>query len=356
MQLGGSCGQILANDLLEFLHAHPSSHRTGNGVGELFSLDHPSLGKLGIRSSFTMGAADMAKQGIGKALTGSGSKGSALLVDDVPQDSPPPPRDERAYEQQLRDDTQKGDPSQNKYGSDKDITKMLKGVSDDIKESGTSEEAILETAFGKKVMRTGLPVFDNREHDDVGTLEQMGMKNRYPGGDVMHQAMWAKWRGMGTFSGTVPPEEDWYAGARLGEYARPLIMGPQRVGYLNQAPVPMSPSEDLLTLVSEAGVGSRRASNAAMYAKQTAGQAMEFFRLAQRRARQIFHDPPVTVRPGGDVWPFYSAASPVLLGPPPTRRRQIRRHSCDSAKVIRTRRKGTRSSLRDLPHDLATFL
>jgi len=65
----------------------------------------------------------------------------------------------------------------------------------------------------------------------------------------------------------VPPEEDWYAGARLGEYAKPLIMGEHKVGYLNQAPVPMSQSEDLLTLVSESGVGSRRARHA-YYAKQ----------------------------------------------------------------------------------------
>merc|ERR1719215_1200152 len=88
-------------------------------------------------------------------------------------------------------------------------------------------------------------------------------------------------------------------------------MAEGKVGYLNQAPVPMSPSEDLLTLMSEAGVGSKRARHAAMYAKMSVAQAEELFRLAQRRARQIFHDPPISVRPGADVFPFYSAASPV---------------------------------------------
>merc|ERR1711924_62817 len=87
--------------------------------------------------------------------------------------------------------------------------------------------------------------------------------------------------------------------------------GEGKVGYLNQAPVPMSASEDLLTLMSEAGVGSRRARHAALYAKQSVGQAEEFFRLAQRRARQILRDPPITVRPGGDVYPLYSASMPV---------------------------------------------
>merc|ERR1719221_1853200 len=79
----------------------------------------------------------------------------------------------------------------------------------------------------------------------------------------------------------------------------------------------MSQSEDLFTLISESGVSSRRSRNAAIYAKQSAGQAMEFFRLAQRRARQIFHDPPVSVLPGADVYPMYSVTAPVVLVPPP---------------------------------------
>merc|ERR1719218_280840 len=78
----------------------------------------------------------------------------------------------------------------------------------------------------------------------------------------------------------------------------------------------MSQSEDLLTLVSESGVGSRRARHAAMYAKQSAGQAEEFFRLAQRRLRQVLRDPPLTVTPGADVYPMYAAEAPLLLAIP----------------------------------------
>jgi len=250
-------------------------------------------------------------------------------------DTPPPQKGEGYYDEVMQKEVDKEHKSE--LGSNSKITENLKGIGKDMEQSGTSEEGIIQTSYGRKVIRSGLPVFDLREHDDVGMLENLEMKNRYPGGDVMHQLMWAKWKGVGTMSPTVPPEEDWYAGARLGEYARPLIMGPERVGYLNQAPVPMSPSEDLLTLVSEAGVGSRRATNAAVYAKQSAGQAMEFFRLAQRRARQIFHDPPVSVRPGGDVWPFYSASSPVLLAPPPRcrRSRSAGLYSRSSTKVSR---------------------
>jgi hypothetical protein len=217
----------------------------------------------------------------------------------------------------------KQEPSKTDGGSNF-VSEKLAGVSKDIKQSGTDEDAMMLQAFGKKIMRNGLPVIDTRKHDDIKMTEWATMNNRYPGGDVMYQSMWSKWRNMGamlgkgpTLSGQYPPEEDWYSGARLGEYARPLVMGPGKVGYLNQAPVPMSQSEDLLTLVSEAGVGSRRSRNAAIYAKQSAGQAMEFFRLAQRRARQIFHDPPVSVLPGADIWPMYSASVPVVLVPPP---------------------------------------
>merc|ERR1712139_447431 len=166
------------------------------------------------------------------------------------------------------------------------------------------------------------PPIDVRQHDEIKSGEYVEMKSKYPGGDVMNQAMYEKWRyysrlGTGV---QVPPEEDWYAGARLGEYGRPLVMSENKVGYLNQAPVPMSNTEDLLTLVSESGVGSRRARHAALYAKASAGQAEEFFRLAQRRLRQVLRDPPMTVTPGADVYPMYAASAPALLAlaaPPP---------------------------------------
>jgi len=199
--------------------------------------------------------------------------------------------------------------------SDEAMVKDLQGVDKDIEKSGSSEEEIIGTSFGHKVIRNGLPELDERRHDDIGKLDYFTMGSKYPGGDVMGQLPWQKWKHF-SLTGTgvsVPPEEDWYAGARLGEYAKPLIMDEEKVGYLNQAPVPMSQSEDLLTLVSESGVGSRRARHAALYAKASAGQAEELFRLAQRRMRQVLRDPPLSVFPGGDVYPFYSASMPVLL-------------------------------------------
>lgn len=212
------------------------------------------------------------------------------------------------------------------YGakSDEAIAEKLAGVDKDIAQDGNKEDDIINSAFGNKVIKNGLPEIDVRNHKDIKMTEYMEMGTKYPGGDVMGQLPWQKWRYFNKLKTgvSVPPEEDWYAGARLGEYAKPLIMGENKVGYLNQAPVPMSQSEDLLTLVSESGVGSRRARHAALYAKASAAQADEFFRLAQRRARQIFHDPPLSVTPGADVFPLYSAAAPALLAlaAPPIRR------------------------------------
>lgn len=199
--------------------------------------------------------------------------------------------------------------------NDADIAHKLEGVDKEMEKEGTSEEDIIDSSFGHSVIQHDPPPLDIRKHSDLDYSQMVQLGSETPGGDVMGQTVWQKWRhnariGKGV---SVPPEEDWYGGAKLGEMARPLIMGEGKVGYLNQAPVPMSPSEDLLTLMAEAGVGSRRARHAAMYAKMSVGQAEEFFRLAQRRARQMFHDPTVSVRPGADVFPFYSAASPVFV-------------------------------------------
>lgn len=204
------------------------------------------------------------------------------------------------------------------FGGDEAIAQQLQQQEPErqFSEAKTTGDDVIDSAFGHQVVLHDTPPIDVRKHSEPSEKELMALGAETPGGDVMGQTAWQKWRvnarGGHKFGGvSVPPEEDWYLGAKLGEYARPLIMGEGKVGYLNQAPVPMSPSEDLLTLMSEAGVGSRRARHAAMYAKMSAAQAEEFFRLAQRRARQIFHDPPISVRPGGDVFPFYSAASPV---------------------------------------------
>jgi hypothetical protein len=204
--------------------------------------------------------------------------------------------------------------------SDEDIAEELKGVDQDLKQAGTSDDALIDlnTAFGHKVIRNSLPPIDTREHDKFTAGEYFEMGSKYPGGDMMNQLGFFKWKHpmkLGT-NVSVPPEEDWYSGARLGEYGRPLVMAEGKVGYLNQAPVPMSETEDFLTLAAESGVGSRRARNAALYARASAGQAEEFYRLAQRRMRQVLRDPILTVRPGADVYPLYSASMPVALAVP----------------------------------------
>lgn len=223
--------------------------------------------------------------------------------------------------------------------SDAEIDKELSsGVEEEMKAEKTSEEDLIDKSFGHQVIRHETPPIDIRNHDDLSYMQFKDMGNETPGGDIMGQTAWQKWKhNARPMKGpSVPPEEDWYLGAKLGEMARPLIMGEGKVGYLNQAPVPMSPSEDLLTLMAEAGVGSRRARHAAMYAKMSVGQAEELFRLAQRRARQIFHDPPISVRPGADVYPFYSATSPVTvaLATPPSLDRY--RHLPDSRQLARS--------------------
>lgn len=234
-------------------------------------------------------------------------------------------------------------PGMPKDHSDAEIEQKLGGVDKDLKDMGTSEDEVIDTAFGHQVISHEDPKLDLRKHDELTASETRVPGFENPGGDVMGQLAMQKWVASAppADAANVPKEEDWYMGAKLGEMARPLIMGEGKVGYLNQAPVPMSPSEDLLTLVGESGVGSRRARHAAEYAKMSSLQALEFFRLAQRRARQIFHDPPVNVRPGADVFPLYSASSPAFLAlaaPPVTRRSQSQCLVSSSAPPKRAKR------------------
>ena len=50
------------------------------------------------------------------------------------------------------------------------------------------------------------------------------------------------------------------------------------LGYLNQAPVPLSAAEDELSLVAEASGGARRAKAHALYAQQAAEKARAFYK------------------------------------------------------------------------------
>jgi len=112
-----------------------------------------------------------------------------------------------------------------------------------------------------------------------GMSEQALMGTSWPGGDVMHQSLWRKF---GPDLHFWSPEEKAYKGARVGEYARPLIMEANKLGYPNKAIVPFGASEDILGLVAQAGVAARRSRHAAVYASaqlQRAGPPAEHVRV-----------------------------------------------------------------------------
>eukprot|EP00405_Crypthecodinium_cohnii_P044013 CAMPEP_0206580192 /NCGR_PEP_ID=MMETSP0325_2-20121206/33004_1 /ASSEMBLY_ACC=CAM_ASM_000347 /TAXON_ID=2866 /ORGANISM="Crypthecodinium cohnii, Strain Seligo" /LENGTH=255 /DNA_ID=CAMNT_0054086159 /DNA_START=21 /DNA_END=788 /DNA_ORIENTATION=+ len=131
--------------------------------------------------------------------------------------------------------------------------------------------------------------------------------NVWPGGDVMGQSPYRMWW---LDKDMWPPEERYYKGARLGEYARPPITNENVVGFPLRAPVPLSQSEDELTLAAEASAESKTAREAAVYAVSAANKADAFYRLAMRKVKRLLRDPPLSVRPTADVFPLYSAAVP----------------------------------------------
>merc|ERR1740121_2042963 len=125
----------------------------------------------------------------------------------------------------------------------------------------------------------------------------------------MNQSLWRK----GGYNQYMwPAEEKYFKGARLGEYARPLITNRNLLGYLNRAPVPLSASEDELGLLAQASSSTRRARQAATYAKSAADKAIAFYRAAKLKARAVFQDPPISVLPTADVFPLYSASLPSV--------------------------------------------
>ena len=133
-----------------------------------------------------------------------------------------------------------------------------------------------------------------------------GMGTNYPGGDVMNQSLWRK---NGGDLNLWPKEERFYKGPRLGEYSRPIVVNRNVLGYLNQAPVPLSAAEDELTLVAHSNSAARRARAHAEYARQAAEKAEVFYNLAKQRARALFlPEPPISVKPTADVYPMYSAS------------------------------------------------
>eukprot|EP00929_Paragymnodinium_shiwhaense_P107274 TRINITY_DN73362_c0_g1_i1.p1 TRINITY_DN73362_c0_g1~~TRINITY_DN73362_c0_g1_i1.p1 ORF type:complete len:256 (+),score=41.15 TRINITY_DN73362_c0_g1_i1:119-886(+) len=139
-------------------------------------------------------------------------------------------------------------------------------------------------------------------------IESYLMKPRYPGGDVMNQTLWKKFGGK---KGSWPQEELHYRGARLGEYARPTIMNKNLVGYLGSAPVPLSASDDELALMAQSSAAAKRAMSAAIYAQTAAAKADRFAKLGFVKLHRLLQDPPISVRPTADVFPFYSAALPA---------------------------------------------
>eukprot|EP00928_Gymnodinium_smaydae_P082776 TRINITY_DN66072_c0_g1_i1.p1 TRINITY_DN66072_c0_g1~~TRINITY_DN66072_c0_g1_i1.p1 ORF type:complete len:270 (-),score=37.93 TRINITY_DN66072_c0_g1_i1:10-819(-) len=154
---------------------------------------------------------------------------------------------------------------------------------------------------------------DNREWQqlDLSTprveYDGTGKGGYYPGGDVMYQMLTKRYGAKKRW----PSEEEHYKGARLGEYARPLIMDRNVLGYLNKAPVPLGASEDELALMAQASAAARRATEAAVYARSAADKADQFLQAGIRKAARVLKDPPINVKPTADVFPFYSASMPV---------------------------------------------
>ena len=148
-----------------------------------------------------------------------------------------------------------------------------------------------------------LPRVPKGVRQEFADISAMG--TNFPGGDVMHQSLWRK---NGADFNLWPKEERFYKGPRLGEYARPLVMNRNVLGYMNQAPVPLSAAEDELTLVAHASSAARRARAHAEYAQQASEKAEAFYKAAKARARALFYpDPPISVKPTADVYPMYSA-------------------------------------------------
>ena len=159
------------------------------------------------------------------------------------------------------------------------------------------------TSFEGSVDLLELPKVKKDVRQEFADISAMG--TNFPGGDVMYQSLWRK---NGGDLNLWPKEERFYKGPRLGEYARPLVMNRNVLGYMNQAPVPVSPAEDELTLVAHASSAAKRARAHAEYAQQAAEKAQAFYKAAKSRARALFiPDPPISVKPTADVYPMYSA-------------------------------------------------
>mmetsp|Transcript_7677 Transcript_7677/g.16992 ORF Transcript_7677/g.16992 Transcript_7677/m.16992 type:complete len:219 (+) Transcript_7677:70-726(+) len=128
---------------------------------------------------------------------------------------------------------------------------------------------------------------------------------RDPGGDVMYQLLWHKFKHK---TGSWPKEEKYYEGARLGEYAKPPVLEENKLGGLPLATLPFSESEDVLALIAQARGASARARHAATYAVNTTAQAKQFYSLARAKLRMVFPEPITYVAPTANVFPMYSAA------------------------------------------------
>merc|ERR1712048_1233050 len=77
---------------------------------------------------------------------------------------------------------------------------------------------------------------------------------------------------------------------------------------MNQAPVPLPGSDDELALMAQSSAAARRAVHAATYSRSAADKAAQFFKIAIRKAKNVFKDPPLLVMPTADIFPLYSAS------------------------------------------------
>eukprot|EP00927_Polykrikos_kofoidii_P042797 TRINITY_DN36850_c0_g1_i1.p1 TRINITY_DN36850_c0_g1~~TRINITY_DN36850_c0_g1_i1.p1 ORF type:complete len:243 (+),score=28.82 TRINITY_DN36850_c0_g1_i1:137-865(+) len=136
-------------------------------------------------------------------------------------------------------------------------------------------------------------------------FDRMMMGSTYPGGDVAHQSLSKK---LGRLPSSMPISNQAVSGALLGEASQPNVAEKDVMAYLQSGLAPPSASEDELAFVAQAGEAARRAKHAAVYARVTADQANKFMQAAATRAAELLRDPPISVLPTADIFPFYSAS------------------------------------------------
>lgn len=172
----------------------------------------------------------------------------------------------------------------------------------DVDGLGSAATAALASSAAKRYIGAFLVDGPPAAHADVGSALGQSDVDRQVLGTEVQQA-----RDAVATSSSGPPA--------LGETFVHELRSDQQVGHDPPAValVPASARNDALDLVTQANTAAQRSQREAAYAASAAEIARRFYRLAAREAKTIWHDPPISVAPTADVFPFYSAvASPVL--------------------------------------------